>query len=276
MVKLGFVTCVKLGLNCMEELYSCGENLEVVFTLKDNLSENKSGRVYLDDFCNKHSIPLYKVSHINDSEVITILEKYSIDWLFIIGWSQVANKFILQTPKLGALGMHPTLLPKGRGRASIPWAIIKGYKQTGVSLFKLDEGVDTGPLIDQSIIEIEPKEDAYSLYQKVLISHQDLIKRFIKLLKLNNIQLINQDNDLASYWQGRKPEDGEINLKGTVEEAEVLVRATTKPYPGAFFYRENIKFKVWKAHIAEENESISMNCIKFDNGTLILDEFSTT
>ena len=143
MLRIGFITCVQLGLSCMEAIYDVGGNLDFAMTLHDEQSKNKSGRVYIDSFCKKHGVKLYKSSHVNNSDVVKAIKSHEIDWLFIIGWSQIASKELLEAPKKGVLGMHPTLLPEGRGRAAIPWAIIKGLDRTGVTLFKLDEGVDT-------------------------------------------------------------------------------------------------------------------------------------
>ena len=143
-MKFGFVTCVELGLSCMEEIYAAGGELDLAITLHDDRAINKSGRVYLDDFCGARGIDLVKVRHINDSEAIEAIRSREIDWLFIIGWSQIAGPQVLAAPTHGVHGIHPTLLPEGRGRAPIPWAILKGLKETGVTLFKLDEGVDTG------------------------------------------------------------------------------------------------------------------------------------
>src|SRR5690554_2083 len=148
MIKIGFVTCVQLGLSCMEAIYEANGKLALAITLNDDQARQKSGRVYLDEFCKRKSIPLMKSSHINNKDVIDSIKEADLDWLFIIGWSQIASKELLETPKNGTLGMHPTLLPCGRGRASIPWAILKGLDTTGVTLFKLDEGVDTGPIVD--------------------------------------------------------------------------------------------------------------------------------
>ena len=167
MVKIGFVTCVQLGLSCMEAIYKVGGNLVLAITLNDSQAVNKSGRIYLDDFCKEKSIPLFKSSHINNDDVLSQIREADLDWLFIIGWSQVASKNIINAPNNGTLGIHPTLLPVGRGRASIPWAIIKNLDKTGVTLFKLDEGVDTGPIIEQIEILLNNKINATQLYSLV-------------------------------------------------------------------------------------------------------------
>lgn len=270
MIRIGFVTCVQLGLSCMEALYDAGGQLSFVMTLEDDQAVNKSGRVYLDKFCTQHEIPLLKSRHVNNADVIEAIKAHEIDWLFIIGWSQIASEEVLVAPKRGVLGMHPTLLPQGRGRAAIPWAILKRLDKTGVTLFKLDAGVDTGPIVEQVEIPLSPTTDAQELYERVDGAHVELMKKVVPALMADELILREQDNSLATEWPGRRPEDGEINLNGSVQEAERLVRAVTRPYPGAFFIREGEKVVVWKARVVD---SPSKNSLKFEDGWLELIKF---
>lgn len=270
MVKIGFVTCVQLGLSCMEAIYKAGGELALAITLNDSQAVNKSGRIYLDSFCKEKSIPLFKSNHINNDDVLNKIKEANLDWLFIIGWSQVASKTLIDAPKNGTLGIHPTLLPVGRGRASVPWAIIKNLDKTGVTLFKLDEGVDTGPIIDQIEISLNNKINATQLYSLVDNAHIELIKKVIPTLKDNSVILLEQDNSLASEWPGRNPEEGEINLKGSVYEAEKLVRALTSPYPGAFFIENKNKIIVNSAVVLAVEEKTESKCLKFSDGVLRL------
>lgn len=244
-MKFGFVTCVQLGLACMEEIYRVGGSLDLVITLHDDLARKKSGRIYVDDFCSEHNIDVVKIRHINDSESIAAIRDHGIDWLFIIGWSQIAGRQALEAPTRGCLGMHPTLLPKGRGRAAIPWAILKGLDQTGVTLFKLDEGVDTGPILAQEIIPIAPRETATTLYEKVAQAHKTLIGRVWPELVDDRLQLHPQNDSEATVWPGRKPKDGIILPHMTTEEVDRLVRAVTHPYPGAFVDFQDKRYVLW-------------------------------
>ncbi|KPU27541.1 methionyl-tRNA formyltransferase [Caloranaerobacter sp. TR13] len=273
-MRMAFATCVQLGLSCIEEIYRIGGKLDLLITLKDEKAKNKSGRIYLDDFSNKHNIPLLKINNINDREVINALKKYQIDWLFIIGWSQIAKSELLKTPNLGCIGMHPTLLPIGRGRAAVPWAILKGLDETGVTMFKLDEGVDTGPIIGQVKIPIEPKETATTLYKKVNDAHITLISKYWNDITENKVEMISQDEALATYWPGRRPEDGEIKDEMTISEAERMVRAVTKPYPGAFYRTTNGIIRIWTAEISDyvKNECADIT-IKLKDGYLIPTEY---
>jgi methionyl-tRNA formyltransferase len=158
-----------------------------------------------------------------------------LDWLFIIGWSQVAHEEVLSAPAKGAIGMHPTLLPVGRGRAAIPWAILQGLDVTGVTMFQLDGGVDTGPIIAQKTIPLTADSDAGQLYEAVDRAHVELMREIFPKLCEGSLDPQPQDDGLATEWPVRSPEDGEIRTDRSVADAERLVRATTRPYPGAFF-----------------------------------------
>ncbi|AKE52337.1 formyltransferase family protein [Kangiella geojedonensis] len=268
MKRIGFVTCVQLGLSCMEAIYDAGGEITLAMTLTDEQAKHKSGRVYIDDFCAKHSVALLKSTHVNNPEVIEAINRYKIDWLFIIGWSQIASKELINSPNEGVLGIHPTLLPQGRGRAAIPWAILKGLDETGVTLFKLDEGVDTGPIVEQISIEMDRKMCATRLYEKVNQAHVELIKKVIPDLLRDNVEMLAQDDTLASEWPGRSPEDGQINLNGSVVDAERLIRAVTHPYPGAFYYNnKGQKVIVWEAEISNECKS---GDLEFNDGFLTI------
>ncbi len=250
--KIAFATCVQLGLSCIEEIYRIGGHIDLLITLKDEKAQNKSGRIYLDEIAQIHQTQLLKIDNINEPVVIQSLKDLQIDWLFIIGWSQIARKELLETPTFGCIGMHPTLLPIGRGRAAIPWAILKGLDQTGVTLFKLDEGVDTGDIIGQGIIPLTSQTTATELYEQVNQMHIRLIGEYWEKIVNNTIQLTKQDDSKATEWPGRNPEDGEILPTMTMEEADRLVRAVTHPYPGAFYRMENGEaLTIWQANVNE-------------------------
>jgi methionyl-tRNA formyltransferase len=246
-MKIAFCTCVQIGKSCIEAVLGIGGHFDLFLTLHDHKSIKKSGRIFLDEIAENSNTPLFKLNHINDPDVANILAEYEIDWLFIIGWSQIASAELISIPRMGIIGAHPTLLPIGRGRAAVPWAIIKGLDKTGVTFFKMDEGVDTGEILDQFEIPIPKNENATSLYDKVNSAHVDLIKQIWPKLIDGTIDGIKQDETLASYWEGRTPADGELNYNMSVLEVDSLVRATTRPYPGAYIRTENGKrLVIWE------------------------------
>jgi methionyl-tRNA formyltransferase len=249
-VRVGFITCVELGFACLEELTALGvlngvNALKVVVTLNDAQAVDKSGRVSLDAFCERHGVALIKSANANDAIVVEQLRSMQLDWLFIVGWSQIAKDDLLTVAKHGALGIHPTLLPEGRGRAPIPWAIIKGLSRTGVTLFKLDPGVDSGDIVLQTTLPITADETATTLYVRVKQAHRALIRSVWPQLLAGHIESYPQDESAASYWPQRKPEDGRITSAMTVGEVDRLVRAVTHPYPGAFVERDGLVIRIW-------------------------------
>lgn len=249
-MNIAFATCVQLGKSCIEEILRIGGKLDLLITLNDHRAREKSGRIYLDDIAQSENIPLLKIDNINEPAVLRALREREIDWLFIIGWSQIAGPMLLAAPSRGCIGMHPTLLPQGRGRAAVPWAILKGLVRTGVTMFKLDEGVDTGDILGQEIIELPANITATQLYEQVERAHIVLMGRFWSDIASGTVQLCPQDEAGASVWPGRKPEDGEITSSMTMREAERMVRAVTRPYPGAFYREESRILRIWSAKIS--------------------------
>lgn len=233
-MRLGFITCVRLGESCLEELADLGANLVYLGTLRDEIAPEKSGRIFLDEFARARGVALHKFRNMNDADAVAAIRDADLDWLYVIGWSQIAKQAVLEAPSRGVLGIHPTLLPEGRGRASIPWAIIKGLNQTGVTMFKLDEGMDTGPILGQQVVPVASDETASTLYEKVAHAHRMLIRATFRPIVDDTVELIPQDESRATEWPGRKPSDGLLNPNElTTLAVDRHVRALTHPYPGA-------------------------------------------
>lgn len=243
---MGFVTAVEIGAACIEEIYELGGRLDLIVTLKDDTDRNKTGRVNLSGLARRHGCRLVQVRNINDSDTVAELEAAELDWLFIVGWSQIASPTVLAAPSMGAIGAHPTLLPVGRGRAPIPWTILKSLPESGVTFFLLDEGVDSGPIIAQQTFSVDPSDDATSLYARVVQTHRSLIRYLWPLLQKGSPNTYRQDDARATYWEKRSPQDSEISPGMTKEEIDRLVRAVTHPYPGAFFVVDESVVRIWR------------------------------
>lgn len=234
-MRFGFVTCVQLGLSCLEAIRDLGAEPDLLLTLRDDRAVRKSGRIWLDEFAAAGNNLLVKVGNINDEDARAAIVDADLDWLFVIGWSQIVGDEVLALPRHGCVGMHPTLLPQGRGRAPIPWAIIKGLSQTGVTMFVLDNGVDTGPVIGQEAVTITPDETATTLYSKIDDLHVQLVRETWAAFGSETVAPVPQEEVRASVWPGRRPEDGELSSAMSVLEMDRHVRALTSPYPGAWW-----------------------------------------
>ncbi len=156
-MRIVFVSCVELGWHCLKTLLDSKEDVVGIFTLPEKFTSTVSGYKSFQGLAAKHRVPLFKVRNINDRENIEILRQLMPDMIFIIGWPQLVSKAIIDIPKYGCVGMHPTLLPKGRGRAPVPWSLIKGLTKSGEG-FLPNFYVDITDYLDIKI-------NALSLYQ---------------------------------------------------------------------------------------------------------------
>jgi len=245
-MKVVFVTHNKLGLTCLEELVNLDADIQAVYTRP--LQNDISDQAQFESFTDQHGIPLHRVESVNTDAVRSQIEGYNPDLLFVIGWSRIVNSEILNIPSVAALGMHPAPLPRGRGRAPLAWAIIRGLDKTALSLFHLVERPDAGDLVGQQSIPIELEDDASSLYGKVVDAGRILIQDCYPIFTSGTVPRTPQDDSKATWWPKREPHHGLIDWNRPPEELYDWIRGQTRPYPGAFTYLGEEKITIWEAN----------------------------
>ena len=247
-MKIVFVSGVKFGFEVLKEIMEKGWKITALFSYLPEKKKNYSDYAEFDSIAEKFGIFHKKVDNINDKENIEILKSIKPDLILIMGWSQLLKSDIINIPTIGIIGSHPTELPKYRGRAPIPWTILKDLKKSAETFFWIEEGTDSGDILDQEIFSIEEDEDAISLYAKVTDLGKKMTLRNLKLIEQGVIIRKKQDTTkFIEYWDKRTPEDGKINWSCSSNDIYKLIRATTHPYPGAFTFFRNGKLKIWKA-----------------------------
>lgn len=246
--RAAFIGAVMSSYGALEELLLNEIDIVGVFTLDRAYSGGVSDYTELQPLCDKFSVPCYFFKNVNDEHIVNELRRLHPDYIFVIGLSQLVSPEILDLPSLGCIGAHPSLLPKGRGRASIPWTIINEDRISGVSVFYLEEGADSGAIISQKQVAIAPDETATTLYQKVVTSLREIIKEMAPNIKNGTLTAAKQNEELATYTAKRVPADGFINWETMcTNEIDRLIRATTYPYPGAYTYYRKKKLIIWEA-----------------------------
>lgn len=170
---------------------------------------------------------------LDSSKVIKLISESRPEIIFCIGGTRIIPPKILNIPQLGCLNIHPSLLPKYRGRYSTAHALFNGETQTGVTLHWMDEGIDTGPIISQSTIGIDPDDTAKSLYNKFEVAGESLFLKFLFLwLSKNPIPSNAQDNNLATYYPKQLPNNEKIDWSWSGEKIRNFVRSMLfDPYP---------------------------------------------
>jgi len=223
-----------------------------VFTLDDESMKKKARSVYFEEICTEYNVPLFKTDDINSPDTVKLMQNISPDVIFELGHSQIIKSDILSIPSKGVIGIHASILPKNRGGASLNWAIIKGEKDWGVSLYYLTEHVDDGKVIDQEGFKIEYEDDIVSAHAKADDVSVRLVLRNLKNIREDFVHCITQDLTQVSYTKRRTPEDGLIDWEKSAEELYNWIRALTKPFPGAFTYIGKDKVTILKSRVLDE------------------------
>jgi methionyl-tRNA formyltransferase len=188
---------------------------------------------------------------INDEAIVEQVKAWKPDLLFVVGLSQLIKDDLINIPTHGVVGFHPTSLPRGRGRAPIAWSIIN-EKRAGANFFLIDDGVDSGPILAQELFDIEADDYAEDFELKMIDAIQNALDKWLPELKKGIVNAVPQNDAEASYYARRAPNDGCISWNNSAEEIYTLIRASSRPHPGAFTFKENIRVLVWKAR--PENE----------------------
>ena len=176
------------------------------------------------------------------------------DLAIVAAYGKILPKEILEIPKHGFINVHGSLLPKYRGASPIQAAILNGDKETGITIMKIDEEMDHGPLLGKSEIRISKSETFESLSQKLAISGAELLVKTIPDYISGKIKPIEQDHSKATYTEIIKREDGKIDWSKSAEEIERMMRAFY-PWPTAWAIWNNKILKILEADISENKNN---------------------
>lgn len=183
-----------------------------------------------------------------DEALLAQVQAWRPDAFVVAGWYHIVPK--AWRALAPAYGLHGSLLPHYRGGAPLVWAIINGERETGITLFRFDDGVDTGPVLAQGRTPIAPEDTIATVYARIEEIGEGLLRETLPRLADGTAIATPQDPAAGSSFPQRGPEDGLIDWTQPAPRLYDFVRAQTKPYPGAFFLDHGTKVVVWSAGIA--------------------------
>lgn len=223
--------------------------------------------------CEEYGIPIHYENSKKREESTEFLREKQVDVIYCVGWSYLLDDEVISLAPLGVIGFHPAALPQNRGRHPIIWALALGLKKTASTFFKITEGVDSGPIISQEPIDITEKDDAQSLYNKILDVACKQIKTFTKSLVSGDYQFREQEESKATYWRKRSRADGLIDFRMSATSIYNLVRALAPPYPCAEFLYNEKAYRVFSARISEINYPSNIEpgkVLSIDGGEMVV------
>jgi UDP-4-amino-4-deoxy-L-arabinose formyltransferase/UDP-glucuronic acid dehydrogenase (UDP-4-keto-hexauronic acid decarboxylating) len=243
-----------IGCVGMRALLRHGFEIVAVFTHRDNPQET----IWFDsvaELAATHSIPVFAPEDINHPMWVEKIRESRPDILFSFYYRQLIRTEILDIPKAGCLNLHGSLLPKYRGKAPINWVLVNGERETGVTLHYMTPRADDGDIVAQERIAIGDDDTAFTLHRKAAQAAEKLLDEILPRIKNGTAPRIPQDHGQATYFGGRRPADGEIDWFKTAQEVRNLVRAVTRPFPGAFSFVGERKCLFWQVREGKLEET---------------------
>jgi len=257
--KICMVGNAESGYETIKHLLENGIIISYFITITEKQAEKAlvSGFKDFKPLAEKYNIPIYylNVYSMKNAMDVEFFRKQKFDLLLQGGWQRLIPEVILKTFSIGGIGIHGSsdFLPKGRGRSPLNWSIIKDKKRFIMHLFIMKIGADNGDVFDYDQFDINQFDDIRTLYYKNSIVTKRMLLRSIPKLLDGTIKFWPQTGK-ESYFPKRTSEDGYVDWNSLdVYEIYNLIRAITKPYPGAFTKLNDRKIMLWKAQIFDTN-----------------------
>lgn len=237
----------------VEHIISLNFRVDLLVTIDENVTKKNhvSGFSTLDDVANNNGTDLLKVSSysLNDADSRDFFENNTFELGISMGWQRLIPQYVLERFRYGIFGLHGSCgyLPFGRGRSPLNWTIIHGDDRVILNLFRYDKEADSPNIFANIMFEVTPFDTIRTLQYKNIIAAKDMISRLLAGYNAKSINISTDSHDFSSWYAKRTPEAGKIDFHARTREIYNLIRAVTKPFPGAFAFCDNKKITIWQA-----------------------------
>jgi len=198
----------------------------------------------------EYGLPMLRLDRLRASDAVAQVAQLRPDLLVLADYGQIVPASLLDVPAHGALNVHPSLLPRHRGATPIPAAILAGDAETGVTLMRMDAGLDSGPVVAQSRVALSGSETAPQLEAQLVDLGARLLVATLPRWLAGEIEPVAQEQRDATMTRPLRREDGRLDPSKTAAELERQVRAY-QPWPGSFVETSAGRLTCWSAHVGE-------------------------
>ncbi|NLY09904.1 MAG: methionyl-tRNA formyltransferase [Tissierellia bacterium] len=213
-------------------------------------------------------ITVYQPKNVNDKESYELIKSLNPEVIVVVAYGQIVKRDLLDLPKYGCINIHASLLPKYRGAAPMVRALMDGEKETGITIMKMEEGLDTGPMAMMKSTSTDGK-NAGLIHDELAIMGAELIVKTLEQLERNEIIWEKQDDGKASYAHKISKEDGQVHFNNAAEEVYHHIMAFD-PYPGAFTTLDGLTLKLFEPEIVSCSAEEKPGTILSAEGQLII------
>lgn len=199
----------------------------------------------------EHGLEVYQPERIKRPECVEYLKKYEADLFVVAAYGQILSQEILDMPKMCCINIHASLLPKYRGSSPIQWSVVNGDKITGVTIQRMDIGVDTGDIVSVKEVEITDTDTGESMFDKLAVAGAELLMETLKTFEDGTVTYTPQNHDEATHVGMIKKEDGELDFSQSAAALECRVRGFY-PWPGCYTHFDGKMLKIWATKVSDK------------------------
>lgn len=257
-MKLVFMGTPDFAATILESLIASSHEILAVVTQPDK----KKGRGHelscspVKELAVRNGLKIYQPVKVKEQQFLDIMNELKPDAIVVAAFGQILPKALLDIPRFGCINVHASLLPKYRGAAPIQYAILDGEKETGITIMHMDEGLDTGDIILQESLTIEPDETGGSLFDKMAKLGASLILKALEQIENGTATRTKQDNEKASYVKMITKEMGKLDFSYPAVKLERMIRGLN-PWPSAYTFIDGKTLKIWNADVEEDDKNIN-------------------
>ena len=251
-MKIVFMGTPDFAVGALQALIEAGHQVAAVVTQPDKpKGRGKELQMTPVKTCAiAHDIPVFQPVKIKDPEAVEVLRGYQADIFVVAAFGQILSEEILAMPKYGCVNIHASLLPKYRGAGPIQWAIIDGEKKTGITIMQMEKGLDTGDMLFQTEVEIEAKETADTLHDKLAAAGARLIVEALPKIEAGQVTPRKQNDEESCYAKMLTKSMGRIDWSMEADKLDCLIRGLIS-WPGAATILRGKTLKIWEEEPAD-------------------------
>lgn len=199
-----------------------------------------------------HDIPVCQPPSLKNDEALTVLNSWDADLMIVVAYGLLLPQAALDTPKLGCINVHGSILPKWRGAAPIQRAVLEGDAETGVTIMQMDIGLDTGDMLLVETCPIDSNDTSGTIYEKLQHIGPTALVKAVDAIAENKVTAIKQNDDEATYAHKLTKQEAEINW---LEPAAIIERKIRgyQPWPVAYANLNGNVVKIWQAVVTPED-----------------------
>lgn len=253
-MKVVFMGTPDFAVGTLEAIVGAGHEVAAVVTQPDK-PKGRGGVMAMSpvkECALRHGLTVLQPLKARNPEFIDEIRAINPDVIVVVAFGQIIPSEIIHMPKFGCINVHASLLPKYRGASPIQWTVLDGCEYSGVTTMLMDEGIDTGDILETATVKLDERETGGSLFDRLSLVGAKLLVETLDKAEAGQLHPVKQDDSQSSYVRMIDKSFGLMDFTQPVEVLERKVRALN-PWPSAFTHMDEKLLKIWDATVIQDD-----------------------